>query len=305
METKGGGNAPAEDEIIVVENLTAGYGETVVLEEVSLSVAQGEVLTILGASGCGKSTLLKAMTGLVPARQGHIWVVGQEITGDDAETALATVRQQIGVLFQSGALFESLTVAENVALPLQEFTNLPRVLIDTIVRLKLDLVDLGQFAHLMPGELSGGMRKRAGLARTMVLDPRILFCDEPAAGLDPVTAREVDALLLELNAFLGITLVVVTHDLASIDNLSGRSIMLDPDSKGVIASGPPEILKKSDNPVVRSFFQRQIIERALRKEGIDDKENQPVPAGTVLSDRRRDHPRRPVVGRRHLRLSAR
>jgi phospholipid/cholesterol/gamma-HCH transport system ATP-binding protein len=254
---------PAPGAIIAVDDLTVAYGETVILEGVSFEVAAGEILTILGASGCGKSTLLKALTGLVPAMQGRIWVAGQKITGDHAEAALSTMRNHIGVLFQSGALFESLTVAENVALPLQEFTNLPRELIDTIVQLKLDLVDLGQFAHLMPGELSGGMKKRAGLARSMVLDPQILFCDEPASGLDPTTAREVDRLLLELNAFLGITLVVVTHDLASIDNLSGHSIMLDPDRKGIIASGPVATLKESGDPVVRSFFQRQVIDRPM------------------------------------------
>ena len=260
MKEKGGGPKQAKGDIIVVEHLTAGYGETVVLEDVSFSVPQGEILTILGASGCGKSTLLKALVGLVPARSGRIWVVGQEITGDNAEEALATVRQHLGVLFQSGALFESLTVAENVALPLQEFTGLPPELIETIVQLKLDLVDLGRFGALMPGELSGGMKKRAGLARSMVLDPKILLCDEPASGLDPATAREVDALLLELNAFLGITVVVVTHDLASIENLAGRSIMLDAKRKGVIASGPVGELKKSDDAEVRSFFQRQVIE---------------------------------------------
>jgi phospholipid/cholesterol/gamma-HCH transport system ATP-binding protein len=128
--------------------------------------------------------------------------------------------------------------------------------------LKLDLVELGQFAHLMPGELSGGMRKRAGLARGMVLDPKILFCDEPASGLDPATAREMDALLLELNAYLGITLVVVTHDLASINNLAGRSIMLDPERKGIIASGPAAALKESNDPEVKAFFQRHVEERA-------------------------------------------
>jgi phospholipid/cholesterol/gamma-HCH transport system ATP-binding protein len=264
MEKKVEALKRGNSDIIIVENLTAGYGETVVLEGISFSVHQGEILTILGASGCGKSTLLKAMTGLVPAMEGRIWVVGQEITGDNAEEALATVRQHMGVLFQSGALFESLNVAENVALPLQEFTDLPGELIRTIVQMKLDLVDLGQFVHLMPGELSGGMKKRAGLARSMVLDPKILFCDEPASGLDPATAREVDALLLELNAFLGITLVVVTHDLASINNLSGRSIMLAVDHKGIIASGPVAKLKDSDDTEVRSFFQRQVMESSAK-----------------------------------------
>jgi phospholipid/cholesterol/gamma-HCH transport system ATP-binding protein len=261
MSDKNAGPGLDKSDIITVENLTVGYGETVVLEGISFGVNSGEILTILGASGCGKTTLLRAMIGLVPPFQGRIWVVDREITGVNAEEALSVVRQHIGVLFQSGALFESLTVRENVALPLQEFTDLSRELIDTIVQLKLDLVELGKFAHLMPGELSGGMKKRAGLARSMVLDPKILFCDEPASGLDPVTAREMDELLLELNAFLGITVVVVTHDLASINNLSGRSIMIDAESKGIIASGKAATLKESDVPQVSAFFQRQVEER--------------------------------------------
>jgi phospholipid/cholesterol/gamma-HCH transport system ATP-binding protein len=252
---------PAPGAIIAVDDLTVAYGETVILEGVSFEVAAGEILTILGASGCGKTTLLRALTGLVPARQGRIRVVDREITGKHPEEALHEIRQHIGVLFQSGALFESQTVRENVSLPLREFTNLPRELIETIVQLKLDLVALGEFGHLMPGELSGGMRKRAGLARSMVLDPKILFCDEPAAGLDPATAREMDELLLELNAFLGITVVVVTHNVASIDNLAGRSIMLDRERQGIIASGKSEDLKASDDPEVRAFFRRHIEAR--------------------------------------------
>jgi phospholipid/cholesterol/gamma-HCH transport system ATP-binding protein len=244
--------------IIAVDDLALGYGETVVQEGINFSVAAGEILTILGASGCGKSTLLKALAGLVPPRHGRIRIVDREITGDNPEQALHDIRQHIGVLFQSGALFESLTVRENVSLPLREFTNLPRDLIDTVVQVKLDLVELGEYAHLMPGELSGGMKKRAGLARSMVMDPKILFCDEPASGLDPATAREMDALLQELNNFLGITLVVVTHDLASIDNLGGRSLMLDPEHKGVIASGSVAALKTSADPGVRAFFRRHL-----------------------------------------------
>jgi phospholipid/cholesterol/gamma-HCH transport system ATP-binding protein len=248
-------------DIIAVEDLMVGYGETVVLQGVNFTVRQGEILTIIGSSGCGKSTLLKAMTGLVPPMQGRIRVAGEEITSENPEEALSRVRRRIGVLFQSGALFEDLTVAENVAVPLVEFTDLSRELIDFTVQLKLDLVEMGQYAHLMPGELSGGMKKRAGLARAMVLDPKILFCDEPSSGLDPVIAREVDELLLELNEFLGITVVVVTHQVDSIENLGGHSIMLDKDSRGIIASGPVAALKASADARVRTFFQRQIVRR--------------------------------------------
>ncbi|HZE21808.1 MAG TPA: ATP-binding cassette domain-containing protein [Desulfobaccales bacterium] len=262
-----GQESPSPDgKIIAVENLVLGYGEHVVLDGVSFTVRQGEILSILGPSGCGKSTLLKALAGLITPMQGRIRMVGKEITAENPEEALERVRRHIGVLFQSGALFESLTVAENVALPLEEFTDLPRELIDTIVQLKLDLVDLGGFANLMPGELSGGMRKRAGLARTMALDPQILLCDEPASGLDPVIAREVDELLLELNQALGITLVVVTHSLASVHNLSGHCLMLDTKTKGIIAAGPLEDLKRSKNPEVRDFFHRYIGEESNEEE---------------------------------------
>jgi phospholipid/cholesterol/gamma-HCH transport system ATP-binding protein len=261
MEPRDKKSVAEPEDIITVEGLVAGYGETVVLDGVSFSVRAGEIVSILGPSGCGKSTLLKAMAGLVPPMKGRIRVAGEEITSENPEEALARVRQHIGVLFQSGALFESLTVAENVALPLEEFTDLPREIIDVIVQLKLDLVELGRYRDLLPAELSGGMKKRAGLARTMVLDPKILFCDEPASGLDPVTAREVDELLLELNAFLGVTLVVVTHNLASIENLSGRCIMLDLETKRVMATGSLQALRENDLPGVRSFFQRQIVRR--------------------------------------------
>jgi phospholipid/cholesterol/gamma-HCH transport system ATP-binding protein len=266
MAEPGKASINLQGDIIAVENLVVGYGEHVVLDGVSFAVRSGEILSILGPSGCGKSTLMKTMAGLITPLEGRIRVAGEEITAENAEEALERVRRHIGVMFQSGALFESLTVAENVALPLEEFTDLPRELIDIIVQLKLDLVDLGGFANLMPGELSGGMRKRAGLARTMVLDPQILLCDEPGSGLDPVIAREVDELLLELNQALGITLIVVTHSLASVHNLSGRCLMLDPKTKGIIASGSLEALKASQNPDVRGFFQRSIDRQPTEEE---------------------------------------
>lgn len=249
-------------DFITVQGLAVGYGETTVLEEVSFGVGLGEILLILGPSGCGKSTLLKALAGLVKPFRGYIRIAGEEITAADGQEALMQARRHIGVLFQSGALFESITVAENVALPLREFAGLRPELIEVAVQLNLDLVGLGRYGHLMPGELSGGMKKRAGLARTLALDPEILLCDEPAAGLDPVTAREVDELLLELNAILGITLVVVTHQVATVENLSGRCLMLDPLTKGIIAAGSLNELKDSGIPRVSSFFQRQILRRA-------------------------------------------
>jgi len=261
MRSNESGTTERGKTVIELEGVDVAYGETVVLKNINLSVNEGEVLVILGPSGCGKTTLLRAMIGLIPVQRGTIRILDDEITGKDPEETLFRVRRQIGVLFQSGALLESLTVAENVALPLEEFTDLPPELIHTVVRLKLGLVGLADSAHLMPAELSGGMKKRAGLARTMVLDPSILFCDEPVSGLDPVSARGVDELLLGLNEYLRMTLVIVTHALASIRNISDRCIMLDPDEKGIIAEGSMEDLANAtQDERVRAFFSREINE---------------------------------------------
>jgi len=229
------------------------------LEDVSFSVRHGEVLTILGPSGCGKTTLLRALTGLLRPRAGRVFVAGEEISGHDPGPALSRMRENIGVLFQSDALLESRTVAENVALPMEEMTDFPEELIDAAVRLKLDLVGLGRFAHRMPGELSGGMRKRAGLARCLALDPQILFCDEPAAGLDPITARDVDELLMEFNTYIGVTLILVTHELGTIENFASRCILLDREERGILASGRLEELRgEGADRRVHKFFGRRI-----------------------------------------------
>ncbi len=245
-------------DIIKVEEASLGYGENVLLRDMSFNVRSGEIFTVLGGSGCGKSTLLKALIGLLPPVKGSIIVGGEEITGPDSANALRRVRRRIGVLFQSGALLGSLTLGENVALPLEEFTDLPKELVWDIVRFKLQLVGLGRYESFMPSELSGGMKKRAGLARAMALDPEILFCDEPSAGLDPVTAAELDHLLIQLNEALGVTIVVITHELASIDAISHRSLMLDREAHGIIALGETRRLKEeSDDPRVQAFFRRQ------------------------------------------------
>lgn len=247
----------AEANIISAKGLTAGYGREPVIRGLTLGVRKGEVLAVLGMSGCGKTTLLRALTGLIPVQSGRIVIAEEEVTRD--EDSLGRARRHFGFLFQTGALLNALTVAENVALPIAEFTRLPGQLIAEMVDIKLELVHLGGAAHMKPPELSGGMRKRAGLARAMALDPEVLFCDEPSAGLDPPTAREVDRLLQELNRHMGVTVVLVTHDLATIDNLSCRCVMLDREASGIIAEGTLAELKKSGDRRVSGFFSGRAI----------------------------------------------
>lgn len=246
-------------EIICAEDLELGYGDRVILKGLNFCILSGEIVTILGGSGCGKSTLLKGLIGLLPPLKGQVLFEGRNIFGGDSEDALLVLRRKAGVLFQSGALIGSLTLAENVALPIEEFKDLPARLIEDIVNLKLEQVGLAGFGDYLPAELSGGMKKRAGLARALALDPHILFCDEPSSGLDPITSAELDQLLLELNKSLGITMAVVTHELASIESISGRCIMLDRDAQGIIATGTPQELKSEKNadPRVQAFFHRQ------------------------------------------------
>jgi phospholipid/cholesterol/gamma-HCH transport system ATP-binding protein len=242
--------------VIVVDRLTAGYGENIILEDVSLEVFPGEILVILGGSGCGKSTLMKQMIGIYQPFSGTVLINGIDVNAAD-ETAKVKLHRQIGVAFQAGALFGSMTLGENVALPLQEYTDLPEEEIDRIVKMKLGMVNLGGYENHLPEELSGGMQKRAGLARAMALDPRVLFFDEPSAGLDPVTAVEIDILIKSINAGMGITMVVVTHELQSIFNIAHRVLMLDKEARGLIAEGDPrELQEHSEDPRVHNFFNR-------------------------------------------------
>ncbi len=245
-----------KEPIIIVDGLTAGYGELIVLEDVSLEVFPGEILVIIGESGCGKSTLMKQMIGIYQPFAGKILINGIDINTED-ETAQEKFRRQIGVAFQAGALFGSMTLGENVALPLQEYTDLPEEEINRIVKMKLGMVNLEGYENHLPEELSGGMQKRAGLARAMALDPRVLFFDEPSAGLDPVTAAELDILIKSINTGMGTTMVVVTHELQSIFNIAHRVIMLDRDARNLIAEGDPRDLQEhSEDPRVHNFFNR-------------------------------------------------
>ncbi len=237
--------------LIKVENLTGGYNETVILQDVSFEVYEGEILVILGTSGCGKTTLLKHLIGLLYPFSGKIFLLGHDLLSLPEKKAMILMRK-IGVLFQNGALLNSITVADNVAIPYEQHTNLKADLINQLVRLKLKLVGLSHAAELLPSELSGGMRKRAALARAIALDPPILFADEPAAGLDPVTAASLDRLLLNLRKLLGMTLVVVTHELTSIKRIADRILFLD---KGRIAFlGTLEQAMASELEPVKKFF---------------------------------------------------
>jgi phospholipid/cholesterol/gamma-HCH transport system ATP-binding protein len=240
------------ENIVKVEQLTMGWGDVVLQEDMTFEVKRGEIFAILGPSGCGKSTLLRYLVGLEPiTKGGTVCVAGR--TDIDLDEGLPPY----GVMFQGGALFGSMTVGENVELPLEEWTDLAPDAIAAIARAKLKLVGLEAAYDKFPSELSGGMRKRAAIARALALDPELVFLDEPSAGLDPITSSELDDLILTLNASMGLTVVLVTHELASIFKIASRGIMLDRESKSIIANGPPKVLAESDDPRVRKFFLRE------------------------------------------------
>lgn len=245
------------ESIIRVENVTVAYEDFVVLEDLTFDVREGEVFIILGGSGCGKSTLLKNMIGLHSPVKGRILIDEMDIVASEGSELLSILRK-IGVAYQNGALFGSMNLLDNICLVLEEFTDLPRDAAEIIAMMKLNVVGLGDSAYKMPSELSGGMRKRAAIARAMALDPKILFLDEPSAGLDPVTSAQLDSLILELSRNLKITFVVVTHELPSIFAVADRAIMLDEKTKGIIATGKPaELRNNSDHAWVRQFFNRK------------------------------------------------
>jgi phospholipid/cholesterol/gamma-HCH transport system ATP-binding protein len=239
---------------IEIRDLVTYYGDREILKNISLSIPRRKTTVILGGSGCGKSTLLKHLIRLLKPTRGSILINGKDITRMDEEE-LNKVRQKMGVLFQGSALLNSITVADNVALPLREHTRLKESTIQIMLRMKLDLVGLSGFEHLYPSQLSGGMKKRAALARAIALDPEMLFFDEPSAGLDPVTAAGLDELILKLKNVFRMTIVVVTHELASVFTIADYVVMLD--FGEVIFSGDLDALKASDHPRIRMFLERR------------------------------------------------
>ncbi len=243
--------------IIEVSNFTAAYDDNVVIDDISFQVYPGEVFVILGGSGCGKSTLLKHLIGLYKPATGRILIEGRDIATATGRKRKDILRR-LGVMYQSGALFGSMTLIQNVMLPMKEFTDLPARAMELIARMKLGLVDLAGFETFLDSEISGGMRKRAAIARAMALDPPILCLDEPSAGLDPITSASLDELIRRLARSLGVTFIIVTHELASIYSIADRVIMLDKRVKKIVADGNPhELRDHSDNPWVRQFFRRE------------------------------------------------
>ena len=248
---------------IQVRNLTMAYGERVVMRDLTFDIARGQIFVIMGGSGCGKSTLLRHLIGLQAPAAGEIFFNGENFTAATPEARTAMLRH-FGVMYQSGALWTSLSLAENIALPLREYPPLSPSEIDDLVRYKLALVGLAGFEDFYPSEISGGMVKRASLARAMALDPEVLFLDEPSAGLDPISSRLLDDLIVQLRDSLGATVVIVTHELASIFAIADNAIFLDTETRTLGALGNPGQLRvSSDNPRVRQFLNRDAASVSL------------------------------------------
>ncbi len=246
----------ASHSLVEIRDLTIAYDDFVVQRDLDFAIERGEIFVVMGTSGCGKTTLLRHLVGLKSPAKGEIFYGGESFWGAGPERRQQMMRQ-FGVMYQNGALWSSMTLAENVSLPLEVYTDLSRSETREIALFKLALVGLAGFGDFHPSEVSGGMQKRVGVARAMALDPDILYFDEPSAGLDPVSARRLDDLIRELRDSLGITMVIVTHELDSIFAVADRSVFLDPDTRTMLAIGPPEELRdNSPNPKIRQFLNR-------------------------------------------------
>jgi phospholipid/cholesterol/gamma-HCH transport system ATP-binding protein len=257
--------SPKREAHIVVGNLTMAFGDFVVMRDLNFTIGRSDIFIIMGGSGCGKSTLLRHLIGLQDPAQGEVFYDGESFTKAD-ERRRSELLRRIGVLFQSGALWSSMTLSENVAVPLEAYTSLSPAQIREVACLKLALVGLKGFEDYYPNQISGGMQKRAGLARAMALDPDILFFDEPSAGLDPISSRLLDDLILDLRDSLGSTIAVVTHELSSIFTIGDNSVFLDAESRTMIATGDPkELLAHCDLPNVRRFLTRGADDRSPEK----------------------------------------
>ena len=241
---------------ITIRDLTMAYGDFVVMHDLTFTVNRGDIFIIMGGSGCGKSTMMTIMIGLKSPAKGQVFYGQVDFWGSDPPTRDRIIRRA-GVMYQSGALWSSMTLAENIALPLETYTDLTPARIREVVELKLALVGMAGFGEFYPSEISGGMQKRAGIARAMALDPEVLFFDEPSAGLDPVSARRLDDLILELRDSLGTTMVVVTHELASIFAIGSNSVFLDASQRTMTATGNPStLLAETKDPTLRLFLTR-------------------------------------------------
>lgn len=247
---------------IIVKNVTIAYGDFILLKKLNFTINKGDIFIIMGGSGCGKSSLLRVLTGLVPIHHGQIIIDGINFVQAN-QAQKDQLMHRCGILYQSGALFSSMTLAENIALPLQQYTSYSPQLIKELVELKLALVGLYGFGEFYPSEISGGMKKRAGLARALALDPEIVYFDEPSAGLDPISSRLLDDLILDINKSLGTTIVIVTHELESIFNIGTNSVFLDAEKREIGAIGnPKQLLKNPPNQAVYQFLTRGDIQHA-------------------------------------------
>ena len=247
---------PEAEGHITVNNLTMAYGDFIIQQDLNFTINHGDIFIIMGGSGCGKSTLMRHLVGLKAPKTGQVLYSGKSFW-ECGEEERQRMKRSFGVMYQSGALWSSMTLSENIALILEQYTDLSGVEIRKVASLKLALVGLRGFEDYYPSEISGGMQKRAGIARAMAMDPEVLFFDEPSAGLDPVSAKNLDNLILELRDSLGTTMVIVTHELASIFSIGNNSVFLDPETKTMITGGDPNVLLKDcDNPKVQAFLTR-------------------------------------------------